>query len=440
MLAWMMQCNLCANIIGYLDNIINSKEFLNRHRFSDKFFIRERLLSFPTLIYYFINLPKGAYQNELDNYYKTLAHLECAEHFVSKAALCKARNKIKFEAFVELNQDANNYFRENMAPHKWHGFNLLTTDGSTVRLPKQESVIDFFGDLKPNNGKACPLGRVSQLYDVLNETTIDAILSPIKVGERELAAQHYLNLLPDDLILLDRGYPAYWLFNLILSQGANFCARISCTKWRIIRKFFESGKNEKIISLNAPSSSLKQCKEMGLGTKPLRLRVIRVELDTGETEILITSLTKKKRFPIEEFSELYHYRWPVEEDYKVMKCRIEIENFSGKSVLSVMQDFHSRVFTKNITAILAHFTESEIDRRTAHRKHPYQINFTEALSKIKNTIVLLFNRPKEIVKSLISRLHNIFVQSVEPVRPGRTFPRKHKIRRREFYPTYKRTS
>ncbi len=218
----MMQCDLCASFIKYLDNIINSKKFLSKHRSSDKFFLRERLLTFPTLIYYFINLPKGTYQNELDNYYKVLLHLECNERFVTKAALCKARNKIKFDAFVDLNQDANNYFRENMAPHKWNGFNLLGTDGSTIRLPKQESIIDHFGVLKPNKGNACPLGRVSQMYDVLNETTINAILSPIKVGERELAAQHFLNLLPDDLILLDRGYPAYWLFNLILSQGSNF--------------------------------------------------------------------------------------------------------------------------------------------------------------------------------------------------------------------------
>ncbi len=431
---------MCARLVEYLDNIITSKEFLNKHRFSDKFFVRERLLSFPTLIYYFMNLPKGAYQNELDNYFKALAHLECAERFVSKAALCKARHKFDFTAFVELNQDANNFFREKMLPHKWKGLNVLATDGSTVRLPNQDDIIDHFGVLKPNKGKACPMGRVSQLFDVLNETTIDAIISPIKVGERELAAQHFLNLLPADLILLDRGYPAYWIFNLIMSQGSNLCARISNTKWKAVRKFFESDKNEKIISLKAPGTSIEQCKEMGLDTKPLKLRLIRVKLDSGEIEILITSLIKKKRYPLEDFADLYHCRWPVEEDYKVMKCRIEIENFSGKSVLSVMQDFHSKVLSKNITAILAHFTEAEINRKTARRKHTYQLNFTEALSKMKNTIVLLFNRPKEIVMNLIASLHKIFVQTIEPVRPGRTFPRKHKIRRREFFPTYKRTS
>ena len=156
---------------------------------------------------------------------------------------------------------------------------------------------------------------------------------------------------PDDLLLLDRGYPSYWLFNLILSQGGNFCARIKAKQWKIVRKFFNSGKKEKIISLEAPGSSIEKCNEMGLDIKPLKLRLIRVELESGESEILVTSLIDKEKYPHEIFSELYHQRWPVEEDYKVMKCRVEIENWSGKSVLSVYQDFHAEVFSKNFMRI-----------------------------------------------------------------------------------------
>jgi hypothetical protein len=46
---------------------------------------------------------------------------------------------------------------------------------------------------------------------------------------------------------------------------------------------------------------------------------------------LITSLTDKKVLPYECFSELYHLRWPVEEDYKKMKSWIEIENFQERT-------------------------------------------------------------------------------------------------------------
>lgn len=274
------------------------------------------------------------------------------------------------------------------------------------------------------------------MFDVLNKITVDAIIAPKSTGERELCESHFLNLMPNDLILLDRGYPAYWLFNLILSLGGHFCARVQVNKWIPVRKFFRCGKLQKIIHLKAPATSIAKCRELGLDTLDLRLRLIRIELENGETEILITSLVDTESYPAEIFYDLYHHRWPVEEDYKLMKCRIEIENFTGKSVLSVYQDFHARVFSKNITAMLAFPARLSIEQEN-DKRYPYQINFTQAISKMKDTIILLFNRPLDTVKNLISALHDLFVKTVEPVRPNRKFARKHKIQKMCFYPSFK---
>lgn len=145
----------------------------------------------------------------------------------------------------------------------------------------------------------------------------------------------------NDLVLLDRGYPAWWFFSLILSMDANFCARISCTKWKVVRKFFHSGLPEKIIELPIHATSVAQCKQMGLDTTSLKLRLIRIEND-GKVAVLITSLIDTQQYPIGIFNDLYHCKWPVEEDYKAIKCRMDLENFSGKSALSIYQDFHAK--------------------------------------------------------------------------------------------------
>ena len=298
-------------------------------------------------------------------------------------------------------------------------------------------VAEHFGVLKPDKGEDCPLARISQLFDVLNRITIDAIISPLSVGERELALKHFKSLQPNDLVLLDRGYPAYWLFNYILAQGGNFCARVKANHWKIIRKFFNSGKKEKIIFLKAPASSIKKCMEIGLDVVPLKLRLVRVELKNGEPEILITSLINKEKYPYEIFLDLYHQRWPVEEDYKLMKSRIEIGNWSGKSVLSAYQDFHAKVFSKNLTAMLAHSTIEQIKSRYHDLKYEYKLNITQALSKIKDTIVILLNRPRCVLENLLKKLFNIFIKTIEPVRPGRKFPRKQKNRTKDFHQCYK---
>ena len=58
---------------------------------------------------------------------------------------------------------------------------------------------------------------------------------------------------------------------------------------------------------------------------------MRITLDSGAVEVLGTSLLDQARYPYAVFKDLYHHRWPVEEDYKVLKLRVAVENWSGKS-------------------------------------------------------------------------------------------------------------
>jgi hypothetical protein len=299
-----------------------------------------------------------------------------------------------------------------------------------------EAIAKHFGVWNGRQGKPSPMARVSQMFDVLNKISVDALIKPKNIGERDLAAQHFLNVMPQDLILLDRGYPAWWLFKLILSVDANFCARVSCTKWKAVRKFFRSGLREKIIDLTVHPTSVAQCKQMGLDTASLRLRLIRIEND-GKTAVLITSLLDTQQYSSDMFNDLYHCRWPIEEDYKTIKCRMELENFSGKSALSVYQDFHAKVFAKNLIWIIAFPINDSLENEIEPKKHRYQINFTQAFSKSKGVLALMFHDSKQKVRHLIADLQLIFQRTVEPIRPGRKYPRNHKARPRKFFLQYK---
>jgi hypothetical protein len=234
---------------------------------------------------------------------------------------------------------------------------------------------------------------------------------------------------------LDRDYPAFWIFKLITNVGSNFCARISDHHWSVVKAFKNSGQMEDTLTFTASCPARKACRELGLNFKPIKLRLVRVALDTGETEILITSLLDRQSYPHDCFAELYHHRWPVEEDYNHMKHRLEIENFTGKSPLTVYQDFHAKVLTKNLAAILAHSGQELVDLETATRKHKYQVNFTQLLSKAKDTVILFFQHDQAI--NLIRNLLEIAAHSIEPVRPGRTYPRNRKVSPSRFRTLYK---
>jgi hypothetical protein len=52
----------------------------------------------------------------------------------------------------------------------------------------------------------------------------------------------------------------------------------------------------------------------------LTCRLIKIELENGDKEVLCTSLTDAQTYPYEEFEQLYHYRWNEEEAYKLLKA------------------------------------------------------------------------------------------------------------------------
>jgi len=168
----------------------------------------------------------------------------------------------------------------------------------------------------------------------------------------------------------------------------------------------------------------------------LGLRLIRIEND-GKVAVLITSLIDIKKYPIVIFNDLYHQRWPVEEDYKTLKNRMELENFSGKSALSVYQDFHAKVFAKNLVWMMAFPVQNRLNENTSFRKYRYQINFTQAFSKSKGVIALLFHETVKRTRQLIGELQQIFQRTVEPIRPGRKYPRNHKAKLRRYFLQYK---
>lgn len=417
---------------------LSSLDFMVRHRETGKDFTRDRCLTFIILITFLLNLLKRSQQDELDEFFKLLSGNEIAIRVVSKSAFTQARKKLKAGAFVELNHVQIGYFYQSLCPQTWMGWRLLAVDGSTVQVPNTPENLAHFGAWHPAKGGPCPMARISQMFDVLNQLTLDAIIGPKSIGERELAAEHFAHLRSGDLVLLDRGYPAFWLFALVRRKNAHFCARMKVNGWKVTKRFVDSGLNEQIVSLQPGTTAKQDCGKRNLSANPITIRLIRVVLDDGEIEVLATSLLVTKTYPSSMFKELYHLRWPVEEQYKIFKMRIEIENFSGKSVLAVYQDFHAKVLTANLTAILARPAQEVVTQDSAEKKYLYRVNMTNALSKMKDTIVWLLHDLSLVPRMLIS-LWQLMIKTIEPIRPGRSFPRIMRVKFKKFPVSYKPT-
>jgi hypothetical protein len=204
-----------------------------------------------------------------------------------------------------------------------------------------------------------------------------------------------------------------------------------------VTAFVASGKKSEVVVFSPGAEARKQCRRYGLSCEPIALRLIRVKLKGGEIEVLATSLLDEHAYPTAWFKHLYHLRWGVEEGYKREKCRVEIENFSGRTAQVIKQDFYAKIFALNLTAILSWVTQAIADRLYKARKRPYRVNFANGLSKMKDNLVRLFLF--DSAAQLLTRLVLAMAGSVEAVRPDRSYPRKIKpAKLHGFHPNYKR--
>jgi hypothetical protein len=310
---------------------------------------------------------------------------------------------------------------------------VLAVDGSRMVLPNHPSVVEEFGVHKfgPKADSERSLAMGSMLYDVLNQITIDAQIAPYASSERDLLEAHLDKVKTGDLLLLDRGYPCFWLLFLLKAKDIEFCVRLKDDWWLKVKDFTESDEIERIVTFTLPKKDRKKLADYPhMQDAAITCRLVKIELETGEKEILCTSLTDTERYQYKEFDSLYHFRWNEEEAYKLLKSRIELENFSGKTAKAVKQDFHAKVFLMTLCAAYAHPIEEKVTeeyKADQQRKFDQKINRTNALSMTQEIMIAVMIR-KQFDKA-IEAFDNIVEKTREIIRPGRSFPRNKKPKR-----------
>lgn len=384
---------------------------------------------------------KSSLQRELDSFYKEVHDSEFNIREVTKGAFTQARAKLKHEAFVELNDNVNETFY-NEAPYLvWHGMRLVAGDGTRLLLPKHKSVIEEFGQHgfgpKADGMQSVAIG--SFLYDPLNLLTLDAQIAPYSSDERTLLYKHLEKVKPGDLLLLDRGYPSIALMFLLKAKGIEFCMRMKESWWLQVREFANSGMREQIVSFKLPKKDRELLKDYPESfEEEIQCRLVCVELENGEKEILCTSLLDSKKITYEDLKELYHFRWNIEEGYKLFKARVEVEYFSGKTAWAVKQDFYAKVFMMSLAAALAFPIDEKVKKESKEdpeKIHPQKINRTQSYSMLGNISIGLFIKNK--IKPALKAFDDIVRRTTEIVRPGRKFPRNKKVKR-PHHMNYKR--
>lgn len=417
---------------------IFSEEFCKKHRKTEKDFTRKRVFSFGRLVLFQINLATKSLTIELNRFFRRINHNKEKRSY-SKQSYSEARVKMKYSAYIELNEELIKGFYTGDEYKQYKGYRLLAIDGTRIQLPNRSSVINEFG-LAENGGKTIPMASSSTAYDVLNQIAVNAYFESYKTDERMLAEWHLdkiRELTPEtkDIILMDRGYPSLPLFIKMMSLGYDFIVRCNDTSFiKEVKEFAESKETDKIIEVDLTTEQRRYHRVLRkLEGKPdkLILRVVKIKLRTGVTEYIVSSLTNKEKFTKDNFKELYHLRWEEETFFNFQKNVIEIENFSGRTPETIRQDYYARILSSNIGSLMIEEAQEEVDEQTTSndwlKYSKYKINRTIATGLMKDEIIEMLLCPEDHWVQRYERLVTSIKRFIIPVIPDRHFERKPKL-------------
>lgn len=348
--------------------------------------------------------------------------------------MTRARKKVRVKTYRTLNEKLIDAFYETKAVKRWNGFRVLSIDGSMLTLPDQPEIIKYFGQWGSIHGYGATKARLSILYDTENQLIVDSRLANKGIAENRLMIEHLNYVKPGDLITADRGYQAFWIFKKILSKGADFCIRVSDSKWKVQLKAFMAGQEqETVIELKAPANSQKTLGKYRVDDQPIKVRLIKYEVKPGQIDILCTSVQDPK-ITAQKLVKLYHHRWRIEENYKVIKSHLSMEKFTGKSRQAILQEFLARVFMLNLGLLIRQQSDRLVASTTKHRKHRCKANLRQLLCKLRGSGILIFFSSDQ--RELLWQLIHEGAQEITEYREGRSSPRNKKVKRKvsQSYP------
>ena len=402
------------------------------YRKKETAFTRERVLPFWQVIGLILSGHKLSLQNALNKVFKTFGKVF---EVPTASAYCQARQKIKAEVFVHLNKSVvEDFYRLYGAEEKvklWHGHRLVGSDGTYLNLPDTKELRKAFSvhrNQHKGEKQATVQGLGMVLYDLLNDIGVKGAIAPSHSAEKSLLfEQLWGELKVGDVLVLDRHSADYTILGKAVKDKIELVIRCPRQSFKAVMDFYASEEREKIVTIGVPQSvrTQKYVKEHQL-PEEIRVRLLKFKLESGEEEVLLTTLIDQKEYRRKEFYEVYGWRWGDETYYDRVKNIFEIERFSGLSEESIKQEFYGVIFLASLESVLSQETESEMQEMAEERetKTMPQVNHAVSYVALVGEVANLLGNREKSVREILRELKHLFQKTPTRVRKGRRYERK----------------
>ena len=393
-------------------------------------FTRTRVFTFSDTIKCILGLAGNSLNKELYDFFKNKRRKATVSAFVQqRAKITPYAFEYLFHKFNLLCSNAKSY----------KGYHLYAVDGTVLNIPtnprdKETYLEQGFNQL-----------HINALFDLQNRTYLDCFVQPRNMVNEPLACCNLIkrNVFSKSILIADRGYNSLnlietinrtdnlfylirvkndWITEVKQLPLSEFDTEISfelrTTQTNKDKELYKEGR-AKWISGISKFGKYKKSTTWNYETPfKMTLRVVRLRLNNGTYETLVTSLGRFE-FPLEEIRKLYHRRWGIETSFRELKYALGLVNLHSKKRAFIEQEIWSRILMYNYAEQIIASAVIENDK---NRKWKYQVNFTMAFYICMDAFRNSNNSSPPDINNLISRY-------ILPVRPNRNDERKIKAKR-----------
>jgi hypothetical protein len=364
---------------------------------------------------------------------------------VSDAAFSNARQAMPLEYWMAVLLVLGRRFQaQHDRSIRYKGFRLLAIDGTCINLPRHAALIAHYGTAQ--NGSKKRKKRVNAKQLAQGHETVQARMvmlqfplvrvpyryeiSPLAVGEKELAGRLLQNLQTDDLVLLDRGFWSFELFWAVQNQGAFFATRmVKGPRWKTVRRL---GPGDRIARWTPAATSRAKWKNQDLPPS-IDLRIVNYQIPGFRASAIVTNVTAPQRLSREDWVRLagdceagrglqpglYHRRWEIETTFRELKVTQKMKgSLRGRTPKAIEYEIAGHVLLYFLVRRLI----VEVAVESGH--DPLRVSFKHALEELRDLHQELVKADRQrIVRVLLPVLLKRIAEHLVEARPGRHFPR-----------------
>jgi hypothetical protein len=426
--------------------MMKSEAFKEQSKQSETDFTRERKVGFLSLVCIIINKVCKSTQLELDLFRERFMPESAKSTSYTKQSFSEAREKLNPTAFIRLNDELIRGFYADNDFKTYKGYRLLAVDASVLEIPdnpKTQKQYGFSSNFAKDSRQARALS--SHLFDVENKLVLSSSIQSYTDSERTLAKENIDKMLAfgqdhiRDLILFDRAYPSADLISYLQSRDIKYVMRVSLAFWKEV---ISTTAPDAIVQVTITKKRYGKLLNHGTTNIPIgtvfEVRVLRVKLSSGETEILITNLSATE-LSYEESKPLYFKRWGIETEFDILKNKLEIENFSGERPLIIEQDFYATMLLCNMASLMEQEADEALQKQNKGKTlkyEVYKINTNLLVGKMKNKFIeILMLGDQEEKERMYQRFIRELQRNSVPVIKNRTFIREKKSKSNKYTKT-----